>query len=166
MKVSDLQNMDGIYIRTITEGMHDFLYYIIEGTREQHYRLLAELVDLNKPQRSFADFYYKRINSSNIGLLKKHLNEEESILIDRLIQEGHASGSEEEFYMVELTEKVLSLLLHISYTECLFSSFYFTKVPCTIWSNYRGRFLLFTREQEHCDLIMEMAKNIGLLVES
>ncbi len=165
IKVSELQKLNGLYIHNITEGMSQYLYYIVEGTEEQHYVFLAHLMEIGASYKAFADFYYKRINASNIKLLKKHLTEEESILLDSLIKKGYEAFREEEFLLVELTDEILKLLLHISYQECLFSSFYFTWPPCTIWSNYGGRFLLFAKEQEQCDQLIVAAKEIGMLIE-
>ena len=165
VNVSNLQQMNGIYVHHITEGMHEYLYYVLEGTMDQHYALLAGLASLSESQSSFGDFYYKRINSSNIELIKKQLTTEESALLDKLIKEGYNLKTEEEFLLVELTEDILKLLLKISYQEYLFSSFYFTHLPCTIWSNYKGRFILFAREQEQCDQVLKLANEIGLLIE-
>ena len=165
VSMSDLQELNGIYIRNITEGMQNYLYCILEGTKEQHYSLLEKLLESGKPHSTFADFYFKRVNPSNIELFRKHLNEEQSFLFDQLVKEGHESGVEEEFLLLELTKEILSLLLHISFEELLFSSFYITKPPCTIWSNYGGRFILFTREQEQYDTIITLAKEIGMQVD-
>ena len=165
IQVSDLQKKNGIYIHNITEGMDNYCYYILEGTMEQHDRFLTELMKLGDPDDSYADFYYKRANASNLPMIKKHLSAEEGLKLDELIEECHETEAMEEFRMVKLTKENLQLLLHISYKELLFSSFYFTHIPCTVWSNYGGRFLLFIRKQFHCDSILAIAKEIGLHIE-
>ena len=165
ISMSDLQELNGIYIRSITEGMQQYLYCILEGTKEQHYSLLNRLLETEGEHSAFADFYFKRLNPSNVELLRKHLSEEQSLLLDELIKEGQEGGVKEEFLLLELTDEILRLLLHISFEELLFSSFYMTKCPCTIWSNYGGRFLVFTKEQEQIDKIMVLAKEIGMKIE-
>ncbi len=165
IKVSDLQKLNGLYIHNITEGMSQYLYYIMEGTEEQHYLFLSRLMEIGASDKAFVDFYYKRINASNIKIITKYLTEDECVLLDSLIKKGYEAFGEEEFLLVELRDEILKLLLHISYQECLFSSFYFTWPICTIWSNYGGRFLLFAKEQEQCDPLIVMAKEIGMLIE-
>ncbi len=165
VNVSELQKLNGIYISNINEGMNEYLCYILEGTKEQHNKLLVELVKKNEPQGSYVDFYYKRIDNSNINLLKKHLIEEENSLLDTIIEKARETKGEEEFIITELTDENLNLLLSLSYKELLFSSFYFTQLPCTIWSNYGGRFVLFAKEQRCCDTVLELAKEIGLQID-
>lgn len=162
--VAQLQQKNGIYIKTITQGMEQYHFAIIEGTEEMHYQFLKELMEENGVKDSFADFYYKRIHEDSLSLLKAHLTREEWAVFHRLLQQGHESAPDEEFLITELTPEILELLLHLSYKELLFSTFYFTKTPCSIWSNYQGRFLLFTKEQ--ADKLIEKASKIGITIEN
>ncbi len=165
VNISELEKLNGIYISNINVGMEEHLCYILQGSKEQHYKLLVELGKLNEPDGSYVDFYYKRIDDSNINLIRKHLTEEENCLLDTAIEKAKETKEEEEFIITELTKENLKLFLSLSYQELLFSSFYFTHLPCTIWSNYRGRFVLFAKEQRYCDKVLELAKEIGLLID-
>lgn len=162
--VARLQQKNGIYIRTITQGMQQYHFNILEGTEEMHYQFLRELMEQNGAHGSYADFYYKRLDEDSKSLIKSHLKEEDSNLLKRLLQQGHETAGEEEFFIIELTPEILQLLLHLSYKELLFSTFYFTEMPCTIWSNYQGRFLIFTKEKE--EELLGNANKIGIAIEN
>lgn len=48
----------------------------------------------------------------------------------------------------KLTEEFIKFLVSISLKEILFSTFYFTKIPCTIWSNYNKKFPIFFEKKK------------------
>ena len=123
VNISELEKLNGIYISNINVGMEEHLCYILQGNKEQHYKLLVELGKLNEPDGSYVDFYYKRIDGSNINLLRKHLTEEENCLLDTVIEKAKETKGEEEFIITELTEENLKLLLSLSYQEFYFLAF-------------------------------------------
>ena len=48
----------------------------------------------------------------------------------------------------KLTEEFIKFLVSISLKEILFSTFYFTKIPCNIWSNYPKNFPVFGEKKK------------------
>ncbi len=162
--VSELQKMNGIYITNIPEGMRQYPFYILEGSKDSHYKFMTELSEENG-SGAYGDFYFRRIGEDAEKLLAQYLNTQQMSLLKRLIAKGYEEKVTEDFYIVELTDEIMDLLLTISYEELLFSTFYFASIPCTIWSNYRGRFILFAQDTESGSRLSRMAVDMGLQVE-
>lgn len=164
INVTQLQKRNALYIANITQGMERYPYYILEGSEDLHQTFLLELTKINTDQ-SYVDFYYKRIDAKGQELINQYLDETQQMLLENILTECREAKVEEEFVILPLREDMLSLMLHISFCELLFSTFYFITSTCTVWSNYGGRFLLFMKKQEECQSVVELAKKIGLRLE-
>lgn len=140
----ELEAAGGIYIEQVFPAMQEYKNKIVHGTYEEYE---AYFLDLYRKYPVYADFYYSKINKENIHLFKEQLVVDQIQELELLCKEGQESG-QAEFVIFQPNEKQLRLLLQISYKELLFSTFYITKLPLTIWSNYDGEFVAFAKEEK------------------
>ena len=66
------------------------------------------------------------------------------------------------YYKVD-NQKLIPFLVRLSTREIFFITFYFNKIPITIWGNYNMTFPCFTDTDENLDLYKELAKLHNLI---
>lgn len=49
--------------------------------------------------------------------------------------------------------------------EILFSTIYFTKIPCTIWGNYNNKFPIFYKSEKDLTNYKNIARKYNLIIE-
>ena len=139
MKIITLENLinkGAIYFNSITEGFDKYDNYTLEGSEEEIFNEIYKLREENGIENSFVDFYY--------GVLK----EEEKNRIKKIIDDEYLSilakyEDLKEVVYLELDNEILKLTAKLNAKEALFSTYYFTKDPCTIWGNYQLRYPVF-----------------------
>lgn len=143
IKKTDLLKRGAIYLNRIEEGFEDYKVDSMEGTEEELYQILLSLYRKNGETNSFVDFYYYRLSESERTEVMKVLTQEEMTYITTL-EEDKVSV----FY--PLDETLLGITAKLTAKEILFSTFYFTKEPMTVWGNYQLKYPVFRKlEDEH-----------------
>jgi predicted DNA-binding protein (MmcQ/YjbR family) len=151
---SEFYKTNAIIIKRIEIGFEQYQYAILEGDEDQYLKFFSEIMLLNGSDHSYADFYYSKLTMEQKEKLKNALTPDELGICNNL------ELSEDIFY--SLTEQFMRFLLHISAKELLFSSFYFTKYPCTIWGNYGLRFPIFFNSDTIKKRYQKLAIKCGL----
>lgn len=134
--LGQLINKGAIYFTRIEEGFADYSYQIIEGSEAELKKCLMDLIHENGRENSWVDFYYGRLKSEEKERILTSLTDDEKQLLEA------ANPSENDLYFA-LTEELFEITFRLSVTEMLFSTFYFTKTPCTVWSSFENKFVLF-----------------------
>jgi len=136
LTVEQLKASGAIYLEHIQEGFEKYNYNIVSWNQEEACEHIRELWLLNGSEHSFADFYYYKLNNEAKEKVDSMLNEEEFNYI-----KGISNSLEEIIF--PLDEILINILVKLNYSEMLFSTFYFTKEPSTLWGNYHGEYVVF-----------------------
>lgn len=138
MTEDNLRSKGAILIPTVEYGFENYDYYYIEGSSLEVSQKIKELVLENGYEHSYVDFYYGRLKEEEKRILDNHLTKEELEFINTLDTKN--------CIYFPLNEKLLELTLKLSLSELLFSTYYFTKTPCTVWGNYNHVFPVFYKK--------------------
>lgn len=133
-----LKDRGALLIHRITDGMEEYESLILNGSIEEYHVFLRGLLRENGTQDSFADFYYSMVSEEARAMIMSVLTPEEKIIISSL------DTSDGIYY--PLTEELLPVLLKLTSREILFSTFYFSKYPCTLWGNYDMQYPVLFRD--------------------
>lgn len=136
----DIIEKGGIYFSKIEEGFDSYQVTHIQGEDAIH-RFLEEQMNKNGFEHSFVDFYYGRLDMESKYKVKSILSEEEIAYINTL-------PYHETIYF-PLDPILFQIVYRLSISDMLFSTFYFTDYPMTIWSNYNQNWPVFTRKENY-----------------
>lgn len=136
LTVEQLKAVGAIYLEHIQEGFEHYNYKVVSWNQEEAYEHIRKLWLLNDPEHSYADFYYYKLDNEAKKKVDSMLNVEELNYI-----KGISCSLEEIIF--PLDEMLMNILVKLNYSEMLFSTFYFTKEPCTLWGNYHGEYVVF-----------------------
>ena len=154
-KIVDLEQIkkeNAVYIENIQDGFNNYLNIILEGSEEEVNNAIRQLFKYNGIDSSYADFYYGRLDQDAKNKVRSALDEKEILLIESL----HLSSND---IFVRLDNELLEILLKLTASEVLFSSFYFTKHPCTVWGNYDRKYPVFFENQDVMKIVTEQVWN-------
>ena len=135
---SELLKRGAIYFERIEEGFENYEVDYMEGTEEELYQALLSLFHKNGESDSFVDFYFFRLSDSEKVTVLDSLTIEERNYLSNL-----ENNKISVFY--PLDETLLGITAKLSAREILFSTFYFTKDPQTIWGNYQHKYPIFRK---------------------
>lgn len=142
INLEDLIEAGAIFVKSIQEGFDIYDYEFLEGNEEYLKEKIQELYKTNGVENSFVDFYYGRLTKTEKEAVDKFLNQKQQDYIESL------ALKETDIYF-QLDNMLLEITLHLSAKEALFSTFYFTKHKCTIWSNYNLKYPMFYEKNEN-----------------
>lgn len=148
ISLDELKKKNIIYINNIMDGFHKYPNSTIEGTEEEVNNLVRNIVKLNGLENSYADFYYGRLDNEAKDKVKERLNKKEIEFIESL-------NLDKDNIYLRLNIELLQILLKLTSNEILFSSFYFTKYPCTVWGNYGNKYPIFFKDERVMKIILE-----------
>lgn len=154
-----------IKFNNISEGFNKYVNGILKGresdnktkNEESIIRLLEKLIEINGIENSYVDFYYSRLSDED----KKRLTQ---LLVDEdkeQLKELEKKLSSKDIYF-KLTKEMVPFFTRLSTREVLFSTFYFTKIPCTIWGNYNMEFPCFFKGIEEMKIYSEICCQLEL----
>lgn len=118
---------------------------------------LQEVFWQNGEKHSFADFYYEQCSAEEKSEIKRHLTVASTEFLSYCFWEADTV-----YY--PLSPGFLKFLVELSYSELLFSSFYFCRYPCTIWGNYNGSFPVFFESKEEKRRYLCLAEKMGFSI--
>lgn len=136
MTYEDLNSLGAVMVPDLGYGFEHYPYELIKGTPGFLRDYLLNQIGRNGWEHSFVDFYYGE------------LSEEEKDNVEALLGDGqrqYLSGLDlhkGDLYH-PLSPELFEITFLLSIREGLFSTFYFTKQPCTVWSNYHKCFVVF-----------------------
>lgn len=140
--IDKLKMMGGLYFKTVMEGMD---YYPYERKSCSEEEAVSWMISLSKEHPLYADFYVGRITKESLTAFKECLSNKEYAQLLNLLTRCKQQA-EEEFLIFLPEENELELLIKMSYRGLFFSTFYMVQPAMTIWSNFDGEFLVFTKE--------------------
>ncbi len=131
----------GIYIENIQEGFERYHYNLIEGTKEEIYQKIDELLLSNGSENSYVDFYYGKLSVNEKECIRDYLSEKSFSILK------HYERLKEPVFL-SLTTELLFLTEELNNKELLFCTYYFCKYPCTIWGNYNLKYPIFRNKEK------------------
>ena len=135
----ELINKGCTCIENIEEGLREYDWEYLEGSRDDLHQYLWHKILENGMENSYLDFYYGSLKQEEKNRIQAVLKPEEKEYLEKLCLE------EDQIYF-SMTEELFELAFGLSESEALFSSFYFRNDPCTVWSNYGHKFVVFRRK--------------------
>ncbi|MBU9724528.1 hypothetical protein [Diplocloster modestus] len=145
-----LKKKGALLFSEIEEGFSRYEHVILERTEPEYRHMLDVMLQINGREEAYCDFYYGRLSREEQRGFRRSLSEEQlAMLMNFYFQK------DEVYY--PLTRSMIRFLSDITAREVLFSTFYFTRYPCTVWGNYGLRYPVFFKDKrtkfQYCDLI-------------
>lgn len=153
----ELRDKQAIIINKIEEGFSEYKYLVLKGDKAGYRKFLDEIYALNGEEDSYADFYYGNLTEQQREGFLKVLSKENQNYVK-------CNDWTKSLYF-KLNPELLHFLLEITLEELLFSTFYFTRYPCTIWGNYNMRFPVFFNDKKIKNRYQVLAEQSGLILE-
>lgn len=155
-----LKNKGAINFSNIEEGFNKYKSNILSGSEEAIEKFLYEAIKLNGIENTFVDFYYETLEEKSKKRVFEMLDEEGRALLTKFIK---GNNSKDVYYNITLES--IPLICELNFKEILFSTFYFTKVPLTIWGNYERRFPCFYEHEKTMNEYMKLIEKCGATME-
>lgn len=135
-RVEELTARGGLYFENIQQGFSDCRFRIRKLNQEKAVEYLRILWKRNGEEDSFVDFYYGNLQEEERRRVRAEITEEEAAYLDQIdIPDAPV--------FLRLDEKLLEICAKLNDKEALFSTFYFTRYPCTLWGNYNQEYVEF-----------------------
>lgn len=139
-----------IRFNNISDGFNKFQNGVLEKKvdlkkeeiEERIIRFLERILDLNGEDNSFIDFYYSRLEEEDKKCLQELLTDEDKKMLKIIEAELQC-----DCIYFKLSKEILPFIARLCTREALFSTFYFIKIPCTIWGNYNMKFPCFFKNE-------------------
>lgn len=136
MNIEEMRAKGALVIPDLGYGFDHYPYEIVKGTPLGLKQFLAEKIAENGWDHSYVDFYYGELQPEERDNVDALLEHDQKVYLQELpLLPG------EPYY--QLNQELFEITALLSVREGLFSTFYFTKQVCTVWSNYNGRFAIF-----------------------
>lgn len=136
LELEELKSQGCLYIERIEEGFDHYQRQDLKASPEVLLAFLRHRIYENGWENSYVDFYYGRLNETEKQKVHTILTSKQIKYLDNL----HIKT--EQIYF-RLTEDLFQIAFQLTITEMLFSTFYFSKNPMTIWGNYDNNFVVF-----------------------
>lgn len=136
LDLQELKDRQCLYIDNINDGFENYNFYYIEGSEKDLKEFLLNKIAENTMENTYVDFYYSKLNAEEKKKVNSILTVEEINYLESVTWENN-----ELFFKMNNT--LFEITFKLSITDMLFSTFYFSKFPCTIWSNYNRKFVVF-----------------------
>lgn len=151
--LQEIIRRQGIYLENINIGFSDYENLILSGNAGNLKEFMHKALSLNENE-AYADFYYSRLTE------KEKKDFEDALTVSEKLYFQEFKDRHEIYY--PLNHELLEFLLGITIREVLFSTFYFCKVPATVWGNYDLKFPMFFKDKEQKELYIQLAEENGL----
>lgn len=135
-RTEELTARGGLHFEKIQQGFLDCHFRIRKLNRDKAVEYLKILWKRNGKEDSFVDFYYGSLQEEERRRVRAELTEEEAVYLDQI-------DSKDVPVFLQLDEKLLEICAKLNDREALFSTFYFTRYPCTLWGNYGQEYVEF-----------------------
>lgn len=163
----EFQNKVDIRFSNISEGFNKFHNGVLEKkillnreeSEERIFRFFERILELNGEENSFIDFYYLRLREEDKQRLKEMVSADDRITLNDVESELKGDG-----IYFRLSKEILPFIVRLCTREVLFSTFYFTKIPCTIWGNYNMEFPCFFKDEKCMEFYDEVSNNYDLKI--
>lgn len=134
-----LQECGALLISNAQDGMERNPHEILSMTADEYLQWLRKLALKSRETGCFADFYFGRITEEEREAVLSHLPDSSREYILSL-----DAGSDDLYYQIDGPDDPgLTILADLSARELLFSTFYFTRPRCSVWSNYGLNYPVF-----------------------
>jgi len=162
IKEEEFKGKVKVRFNNINEGFDNYKNGILRGgielkkssVEDQIIKFLQGMFDLNGEENSYVDFYYFRLNEEDKEKLTELLSKEDKITLDKL------KGYDTIYF--KLSRDVIPFIARLCTREVLFSTIYFTKMPCTIWGNYDLKFPCFFEDELSMKTYRELSNKYSL----
>ena len=118
--------------------------------------------------QGFNNYKNKTIKAIDYNFLKQEdKNKLENMLSEngkKFLMDFKAKNSTKGVYY-KLPIDSIEFINKMNCKEILFSTIYFTKIPCTIWGNYNNKFPIFYKSENDLTNYKNIAQKYNLIIE-
>lgn len=145
----------------ILDGLTNYLNFNINGNNvldgeNAIIEFLTEVFQLNDNE-GFVDLYLNKLDESEKNnLLKMCYTDDTNTIIE------HINLNHNEPYYKLTNKSLIPFLVRLNTREIFFVTFYFSKIPFTIWGNFNMTFPCFSDNEENSNYYKKLAKNHNL----
>lgn len=143
--IQQLMAENALLISNISQGFQHYPYKVLYHTADEYLKLLKHMTAINSPGHSYVDFYFGRLSEEEKNRICSRICPSWQSAIHSL----KLSPDQIYFQLEDEHDLFLEILSGLSAEELLFSTFYFTKYPCTLWTNYGLKYPLFYQSEKH-----------------
>lgn len=166
----EFQKQVTIRFENINHGFNKYHNSILSSKvsinpEENFINFIYKAYELNGEGNSYFDFYLCKLDVEAKTSLLNLLNEEDKLVLQRCLKEIDENGLFKNIYF-RLNKDILSFITRLCTRESLFSTFYFAKLPCTIWGNYNMRFPIFFSDYETIEKYYGIAEESGICIDN
>ncbi len=153
-----------IRFTSILDGFNNYKSFEIKGQNLENaetaiINFLTEVFELNNNE-AYVDLYLNNLDKSDKENLLNIC-----CLDDKEIIMKHINLNHNEPYYKITDKSLIPFLTRLNTHEVFFVTFYFTKLPLTIWGNYNMTFPCFIDTDKNLNLYKELAKLHNLIGE-
>ncbi len=138
MTPEELQDKGALYVERVMDGFERYSSEIVHMGEREAAAYMRRLKEENGADGSYLDFYYHFLDEDAKQRVLSVLDEAQQEYIRKM------DGGEELIF--PLTEELIDIAARLNDREMLFCTVYFTKVPCTLWGNYKQEYVIFTQK--------------------
>lgn len=133
----ELIERGAIYFERIEEGFRGYENKILEGSKEELKNTVYSLCKDNGEENAYVDWYYGTLQEEEKERIREVLSPESKVILSRY-------EAWLDLMFLPLNKEVFELTMELNQTEALFCTYYFCKLPCTVWGNYDNKYQCFT----------------------
>ena len=148
MTVKKLQELGALYFEKVQTGLKDYEDKVLQMTEKEAVKLFMELKAKHGENKTFADFYYFKLDDISREMIDEELNDSDKEYLASIAP----SDFVDEQIIFPLTDNLLRIAAKLNASEVLFSTFYFLENDEakreTYWGNYNSEYICFRDKQK------------------
>ncbi len=133
-----LEEEGAIYFERIDEGFCNYNNKILEGNKEELKNSIYSLWQENGDDGAYVDWYYGTLKPDEKERIRSVLSDESRDTLSRY-------EACTDLIFIPLNKELFDLTMELNQTEALFCTYYFCKLPYTVWGNYDNKYPCFFR---------------------
>lgn len=165
---NEFNRLVDIRFSNISEGFSRYINGILElkdndniHKEDEFIKFISDAFERNNKE-VIVDFYLKNLKPEELKNLIKALNEEDK----KIFEDYFKDMAKESIYFRVKSKSLIPFITRLSTQELLFSTFYFLKIPMTLWGNFNFKFPIFTKSKEELDFYKALLKREKLKISN
>ena len=133
-----LEAEGAIYFERIDEGFRNYNNKMLEGNKEELKNWIYSLWQDNGEEGAYVDWYYGTLQFEEKERIRSVLTAKSRDILSRY-------EAWKDLMFLPLNKDLFELTMELNQTEALFCTYYFCKLPYTVWGNYDNKYPCFFR---------------------
>lgn len=134
----ELVDKGAIYFERIEEGFRQYENKVLEGNKVELKNSVHSLWLENGEDGAYVDWYYGTLRPEEKERIRSVLSAASRNILSRY-------EAWTDLMFLPLDQELFDLTMELNHTEALFCTYYFCKLPYTVWGNYDNKYQCFFR---------------------